>query len=58
MPPYFLDFTPSTLTVTSNNGGRDSSKDSNMGMDIGNNMGSMGFGNKNMVQDEVADGIL
>jgi hypothetical protein len=31
--------------VTSNSGNRDSSKDSNKGMDMGNNMGSMGMGN-------------
>jgi hypothetical protein len=29
-----------------------------MGMDMDNNMGSMGFGNNNMVQHEVAGGIL
>ena len=43
--------------VTSNNGDRDSRKDSNMGMDMDNSLGSMGLGNS-MVQDEVAGGIL
>jgi hypothetical protein len=42
--------------VTSNKGRRDSSKGSNVGMDMDNDMGSMGRCN-NMVQGGVADGI-